>query len=161
MKITILPQGTLAIYEQIVNQLKNAVVTGELKAGEALPSIRALAADLGVSVITTKRAYEELEKEGLVRSVAGKGFYVCEYNADYLKEKQLVLLEKRLNEVIEEAKQAKVPVHKDSKLADTLSRLEIGELIPPELYEVVAEILVFVDQMDRIRAKMEQANKKK
>ena len=98
MKITILPQGTLAIYEQIVNQLKNAVVTGELKAGEALPSIRALAADLGVS--------EELEKEGLVRSVAGKGFYVCEYNADYLKEKQLVLLEKRLNEVIEEAKQA-------------------------------------------------------
>ena len=106
MKITILPQGTLAIYEQIVNQLKNAVVTGELKAGEALPSIRALAADLGVSVITTKRAYEELEKEGLVRSVAGKGFYVCEYNADYLKEKQLVLLEKRLNEVIEEAKQA-------------------------------------------------------
>ena len=97
MKITILPQGTLAIYEQIVNQLKNAVVTGELKAGEALPSIRALAADLGVSVITTKRAYEELEKEGLVRSVAGKGFYVCEYNADYLKEKHLVLLEKRLN----------------------------------------------------------------
>ena len=106
MKITILPQGTLAIYEQIVNQLKNAVVTGELKAGEALPSIRALAADLGVSVITTKRASEELEKEGRVRSVAGQGFYVCEYNADYLKEKQLVLLEKRLNEVIEEAKQA-------------------------------------------------------
>ena len=63
--------------------------------------------------------------------------------------------------IIEEAKQAKVPVHTDSKLADTLSRLEIGELIPPELYEVVAEILVFVDQMDRIRAKMEQANKKK
>ena len=63
--------------------------------------------------------------------------------------------------MIEEAKQAKVPVHKDSKLADTLSRLEIGELIPPELYEVVAEILVFVNQMDRIRAKMEQANKKK
>ncbi len=63
--------------------------------------------------------------------------------------------------IIEEAKQAKVPVHKDGKLADTLSRLEIGELIPPELYEVVAEILVFVDQMDRIRAKMEQANKKK
>ena len=62
---------------------------------------------------------------------------------------------------IEEAKQAKVPVHKDSKLADTLSRLEIGELIPPELYEVVAEILVFVEQMDRSRAKMEQANKKK
>lgn len=106
MKITILPQGTLAIYEQIVNQLKNAIVTNELKAGEALPSIRALAADLGVSVITTKRAYEELEKDGLIRSVAGKGFYVCEYNTDYLREKQLIMLEKRLGEVIDEAKQA-------------------------------------------------------
>lgn len=106
MKITIFPQGTLAIYEQIVNQLKNAIVSDELKQGEALPSIRALAADLGVSVITTKRAYEELEKEGLIRSVAGKGFYVCEYNTDYLKEKQLVMLEKRLNEIIEDAKQA-------------------------------------------------------
>ena len=89
ININILPQGTLAIYEQIIMQLKNAIVTGELRSGEALPSIRALAADLQVSVITTKRAYEELEKEGLIRSVAGKGFYVCEYNTDYLKEKQL------------------------------------------------------------------------
>lgn len=106
MKIVIQPQGTLAIYEQIINQLKNAIVTGELTAGEALPSIRGLAGELNVSVITTKRAYEELEKEGLIRSVAGKGFYVCEYNTDYLKEKQLIMLEKRLAEVIAEAKQA-------------------------------------------------------
>lgn len=63
--------------------------------------------------------------------------------------------------IIDEAKQAKVPVHKDSKLADTLSKLEIGEMIPPELYEVVAEILVFVDQMDKIRAKMDEYNKNK
>lgn len=106
MKITILPQGTMAIYEQIVNQLKNAIVTGELTPGEALPSIRMLAADLSVSVITTKRAYEELEKEGLIRSVAGKGFYVCESNKDYLKEKQLMMLEKRLAELISDARQA-------------------------------------------------------
>ena len=63
--------------------------------------------------------------------------------------------------IIEEAKEAKVPVHKDSKLADTLSKLEIGEMIPPELYEVVAEILVFVDQMDKIRAKIDEYNKNK
>ena len=63
VQIQIHPQGTLAIYEQIVNQLKNAIVTNELKAQEALPSIRSWAAELGVSVITTKRAYEELEKE--------------------------------------------------------------------------------------------------
>ncbi|MBP3358359.1 MAG: GntR family transcriptional regulator, partial [Opitutales bacterium] len=106
MKIVIQPQGTLAIYEQIVNQLKNAIVTGELKAGEALPSIRGLAGELQVSVITTKRAYEELEQEGLIRSVAGKGFYVCEYNTDYLREKQLMMLESRLGEWIAEAKAA-------------------------------------------------------
>ncbi len=106
MKIVIQPQGTLAIYEQIVNQLKNAIVSGELKPNEALPSIRALAGELQVSVITTKRAYTELEQEGLIRPVAGKGFYVCEYNTDYLKEKQYMMLEKRLLETIEEAKRA-------------------------------------------------------
>lgn len=61
--------------------------------------------------------------------------------------------------IIEKAKEAKVPVHKDDKLADTLSKLEIGDMIPPELYEVVAEILVFVDGMDKIKAKMDAAGK--
>lgn len=61
--------------------------------------------------------------------------------------------------IIEEAKKENVPVHKDGKLADTLSKLEIGDMIPPELYEVVAEILVFVDAMDKIRAKTEAKKK--
>ncbi len=120
LKITILPQGTLAIYEQIINQLKNAIVSGELKAGEALPSIRNLAADLSVSVITTKRAYEELEKEGLIRSVAGKGFYVCEYNTDYLMEKQLMMLEKRLGELIGDAKHAGISKEDFLEMAEAL-----------------------------------------
>lgn len=120
MKIVIQPQGTLAIYEQIINQLKNAIVTNELKAGEALPSIRGLAGDLDVSVITTKRAYEELEKEGLIRSVAGKGFYVCEYNTDYLKEKQLMMLEKRLSELIADAKQAGLGCDELKEMVETL-----------------------------------------
>ncbi len=106
LKIIIQPQGTMAIYEQIVSQMKDAIVSGQLKPGEALVSIRALAAELQVSVITTKRAYEELEKEGLIRSVAGKGFYVCEYNTDYLREKQLMLLEERTADVIIGAKSA-------------------------------------------------------
>ncbi|MCR5282369.1 MAG: EscU/YscU/HrcU family type III secretion system export apparatus switch protein [Lachnospiraceae bacterium] len=63
--------------------------------------------------------------------------------------------------IIKEAEDNKIPIHKDSKLADTLSKLEIGEMIPPELYEVVAEILVFVDQMDKIRGKIEEHNKNK
>lgn len=124
MKIIIQPQGTLAIYEQIVSQLKDAIVTGDLKAGEALPSIRALAGDLQVSVITTKRAYEELEKEGLVRSVAGKGFYVCEYNTDYLREKQLMMIESRLAELIIGAKSAGLSYEEFAEMAETLYKSE-------------------------------------
>ena len=120
MNIVIQPQGTLAIYEQIVNQLKNLILTHQLAEGEDLPSIRALAGDLRVSVITTKRAYEELEKEGLIRSVPGKGFYVCEYNSDYLMEKQLMEWEKRLAEIIGEAKQAGVTPGQIKEIVDTL-----------------------------------------
>lgn len=120
MKIIIRKQGTLAIYEQIVNQLKNAIVSDELHAGEALPSIRSLAKDLQVSVITTKRAYEELEKEGLIRSVAGKGFYVCEYNADYLREKQLIMIEERFGEIIEDCKKAGLTIKDVVEMVETL-----------------------------------------
>ncbi len=120
MNIIIRTQGTLAIYEQITSQLKNAIVTGELSAGEALPSIRALAADLEVSVITTKRAYEELEKENLIRSVPGKGFYVCEYNKTYLKEKQYMDLEKRIQEVLTDCKKAGMKKEEALGMVETL-----------------------------------------
>lgn len=120
MKIIIKQQGTLAIYEQIVNQLKNAILTGELSAGKALPSIRSLAAELEVSVITTKRAYEELEKEKLVRSMPGKGFYVCEYNRDFLKEKQYIGLEQRMQEVINDCKKAGMTKQDILSMTETL-----------------------------------------
>ena len=106
MNIVISTNSSLAIYEQIVNQLKNAIFNHEIKAGEALPSIRMLAGNLEVSVITTKRAYEELEKENLIRSVAGIGFYVCDTNTDYLKEKQYIMLEKKMTELLDECKKA-------------------------------------------------------
>lgn len=106
MKIIITPNSPLAIYEQIVNQIKDAAITRQIVPGEAMPSIRNLAKDLGVSVITTKRAYEELEKEGLLKSVAGKGFYVCDMNHEILKEKQIVMIEEHFSQVVEEAKSA-------------------------------------------------------
>ena len=105
-------------------QLKGAIVSGELAANEALPSIRGLASELEVSVITTKRAYEELEKEGLIRSVAGKGFYVCEYNTDYLKEKQLIMLEKRMSELIDDCKSAGLSLEDVLEMAETLYKGE-------------------------------------
>lgn len=78
-----------------------------------------------------------------------------EYNPDEAAPKVIATGRGALAErIIEKAKESDVPVHRDDKLADTLSRLEIGDMIPPELYEVVAEILVFVDSMDKIRAKM-------
>lgn len=121
MNIIIRPNGTLSIYEQITNQLKNAIITGELAAGEALPSIRALAASLGVSVITTKKAYEILETEKLIRSVPGKGFYVCQYNADYLKEKHYVELEARMAELLEDCVKAGMSKKEIMDMVDTLT----------------------------------------
>ena len=106
MNINIMISTTLnmPIYEQIVKQIRDAVINGQLLPGEGLPSIRMLAKDLAVSVITTKRAYEELEKEGVITSVPGRGFYVCEQNNDHLREKQRMSLEARLLDVITECK---------------------------------------------------------
>lgn len=106
MRIIISATSNLPIYEQIVNQIRDAVVAGELATGEAMPSIRNLAKELSVSVITTKRAYEELENEGVIKSVAGKGFYVCSQSNDILKEKQIMLLEKRYTELISDSRKA-------------------------------------------------------
>jgi flagellar biosynthesis protein len=81
-----------------------------------------------------------------------------EYNPDEAAPRVIASGKGELAErIIEKAKEADVPVHRDDKLAETLSRLEIGDMIPPELYEVVAEILIFVDSMDKIKAKMERA----
>lgn len=110
MQISISGMSNLAIYEQIMNQIKDAIIKKKLLPGEMLPSIRNLAKDLQISVITTKRAYEELEKEGLVKSVAGKGFYVCEQNTDYLREKQTAMLENRFSSVVRDSKKAGIPL---------------------------------------------------
>lgn len=106
MQFVVSGQSTLPIYEQIIGQVKTAIVAGELKQGDMLPSIRALAKDLQISVITTKRAYEELEREGLIFSVSGKGFYVCEQNTDLLREKKLAMAEKHMLDCIRECREA-------------------------------------------------------
>ena len=84
------------IYEQIYTQLKAAILTGELREGEALPSIRQLAKDLRISVITTKRAYDELERDGFIYTVAAKGCYVAPKNTELIREEHLRQLEEHL-----------------------------------------------------------------
>lgn len=120
MKIIISQNDSLAIYEQIVRQIESAILHKELQPGESLPSIRALAGKLEVSVITTKRAYEELEKEKLIHSVAGKGFFVCDTNTEYLKEKKYMLLEKRMAEVLEDCKKAGMTKEEALMMAEEL-----------------------------------------
>ena len=87
------------IYEQICQQIKQLIQTGRLTPGQALPSIRLLAKDLRISVITTKRAYEELEREGYVYTVAGKGSFVAERNPELLREENLRAIESHMEEI--------------------------------------------------------------
>lgn len=96
MEIIIRNTANQPIYEQIYSQLKAQIIAGVLSPGEALPSIRALAKDLKISVITTKRAYDELESEGFLYTVAGKGCFVAEKNLDLIREQQLKELETHL-----------------------------------------------------------------
>jgi GntR family transcriptional regulator len=92
------------IYLQIVKQIKHQIITGELAEGDPLPSIRKLALDLQISVITTKRAYEDLEKEGMIDSIPGRGMFVAVQNRELLREKKMRLIEEKLVEVVAEAK---------------------------------------------------------
>ena len=106
MNVNVQTKSGLPIYEQIERQIKEMIVSGELKEGEMLPSIRALAADVKISVITVKLAYEDLEKEGMIYSVQGKGFYVDNPDLQYVKEKETVGIEEHLGEWVSEAKKA-------------------------------------------------------
>lgn len=103
MRILISNSSDKPIYDQIVDQMKSLILKGDLIEGEALPSIRNLAKELQISVITTKRAYEELENEGFIETVRGKGSFVAEENKELFKEKKLKLIEEKLEEAVTEA----------------------------------------------------------
>ncbi len=106
MDIIISNASTLPIYEQIVVQMKDLILSGELEEGQQLPSIRALASDLRISVITTKRAYAELEAQGFVETVQGKGSFVAGGNAEFLREESLRHIEELLGDAVREARGA-------------------------------------------------------
>ena len=99
LDIIISNSSNVPLYEQVKEQIKNKIVSNELKAGELLPSIRSLAKDLRISVITTKNAYDELEREGYVETIQGKGTYVANKNTELIKEEQL----KKIENLIETA----------------------------------------------------------
>ncbi|MBP1562498.1 MAG: GntR family transcriptional regulator [Oscillospiraceae bacterium] len=92
------------IYQQIISQIKSEIMSGALAAGDALPSMRALAQQLRISVITTKRAYEELERDGFIENYAGKGCFVKRQNTDFLREETVRQTEALLSKACEKAK---------------------------------------------------------
>ena len=100
MDIILTNAGGQPIYDQIVSQVKAQILSGKLKEGDALPSLRALAKDLRISVITTKRAYEELEREGFIVSLTGKGSFVAGANPELIREEHLRRLEDHLREAV-------------------------------------------------------------
>ena len=104
MNIVISNYSDKPIYDQIAEQIKNLIINGELAEAELLPSIRNLAKELQISVITTKRAYEELEREGYIVSVPGKGSFVSAQNKELLKEARIRIVEDKLAEAVSAAK---------------------------------------------------------
>lgn len=108
MNIIIVNNSDSPIYEQIEEQIKGMILNGELKEGDALPSMRLLAKELRISIITTKRAYEELEREGFIESFTGKGSFVKGINREVVKETVLYEIEEMFDAILEKASFAKI-----------------------------------------------------
>lgn len=124
MKIIISNSDNRPIYEQITSQIKGLIVSGKLKEGEALPSMRLLAKELRISVITTKRAYEELEREGFIVSITGKGSFVNRQNTELIREQYLKEIEEKLKEIIQLSLMAGIGRKEISEMFDVLSESE-------------------------------------
>ena len=124
MNIIIRNTGDAPIYDQITRQVKGLILRGELREGEALPSMRLLARELRISVITTKRAYEELEREGFITTVPGKGCFVAPRNLELVRENALRQAEEHLQRAVEAARTGGVTLE---ELTETLNILYGGE----------------------------------
>lgn len=109
MNLRIQSKSGVPIYEQIVVQMRELILKGILKEGEMLPSIRSLASDLKISVITTKRAYEELERDGFICTQAGKGSFVAAQDAELARESNLREIEEHLQAAVELGRQIELP----------------------------------------------------
>lgn len=124
MNIIISNTGSQPIYEQIASQIKALIINGSLNEGDMLPSMRLLAKELKISVITTKRAYEELEREGFIVSQTGKGSFVAGRNMELIRESQLQKIEQLLNQAVETARMSDVSL---GELQEMIALLYGGE----------------------------------
>ena len=121
MDIIISNASDKPIYEQIVSQMKDMILSGELEEGSVLPSIRNLASDLRISVITTKRAYQELESQGFIETVQGKGSFVAGGNMELLREERLRHVEELIERAVHEAKGAGIGTQELHDMLDLMA----------------------------------------
>lgn len=124
MNIIISNSSDKPIYEQITSQIKRFIISGELADGAALPSMRLLAKELRISVITTKRAYTDLERDGFISTVTGKGSFVCRSNPEIIREQQLKIAEEHLQKAVDAAKNFCIS---KEELEEMLDLLYMGE----------------------------------
>ena len=124
MDIIISNSSDKPIYEQIASQIKSLIMSGALKEGDALPSIRLIAKELQVSVITTKRAYMDLERDGFIETVPGKGSFVAARNLEFIREEQLRRTEELLSRAVELAKNSNISLN---ELIDMLTLIYEGD----------------------------------
>jgi len=125
MDIIISNASDKPIYEQITSQVKNMIINGMLQEGDALPSMRLLAKELRISVITTKRAYEDLERDGFIETVAGKGSFVAGKNVEFIKEEQLRIAEEYLQKAVHVAKSGGISLDELVEIITLLYREDI------------------------------------
>ena len=104
LEIVVSNKASRPLYEQIATQIKTSIMSGELKAGEAIPSVRALAKSLHISILTVQKAYSTLQEDGFIETTAGKGCYVSAQNQDFYLEEQQKKIEERFSEAIEIAR---------------------------------------------------------
>lgn len=112
MEIVVSNKASRPLYEQIASQIKAAIMSGELSAGEPIPSMRALAKSLQISVLTVQKAYETLQSEGFIETTAGKGCYVSVQNQDFYLEEQQKKIEEKFTEAIEIARSSGINLEK-------------------------------------------------
>ena len=124
MNIVISNSSDKPIYEQIAQQIKKMIISGELSPGDALPSMRFLAKELRISVITTKRAYSDLERDGFIETVTGKGSFVANQNLAFIREEQLRLAEEFLQKAVDIARSSDISW---AELSELLELLYTGE----------------------------------
>ena len=127
MDIIISNSSEKPIYEQISSQIKGLIMSGELKEGDALPAMRLLAKELRISIITTKRAYEELEREGYIESFTGKGSFVKAMNTDMVKENLVFEIETLFEEVIDKAVIARLSYEELTEILKLLYEERVSE----------------------------------